>query len=59
MNGGKIEQIGSPEDIYNRPRSRFVADFVGSANLIAGKVRPGSASEGAAVFDRRPAWHWR
>jgi len=39
MNGGRIEQIGTPEDIYNRPRTRFAADFVGSANLIAGKVR--------------------
>ena len=37
MNVGIIEQIGTPEDIYNRPRSRFVADFVGSANLIKGK----------------------
>ena len=36
MNGGKIEQIGTPEEIYNRPHSRFVADFVGSANLIRG-----------------------
>ena len=36
MNGGRIEQIGTPEEIYNRPRSRFVADFVGSANLIRG-----------------------
>jgi ABC-type Fe3+/spermidine/putrescine transport system ATPase subunit len=40
MNVGVIEQIGTPEAIYNRPRSRFVADFVGSANLIKGK--PGS-----------------
>ena len=39
MNGGKIEQIGSPEDIYNRPCSRFVADFVGSANMIQGRVK--------------------
>ena len=38
MNVGVIEQIGTPEAIYNRPRSRFVADFVGSANLIEGKV---------------------
>ena len=44
MNGGEIEQIGTPEDIYNRPRSRFVADFVGSANLIEGKVRGPSAA---------------
>ena len=39
MNVGGIEQIGTPEDIYNRPKTRFVADFVGSANLIAGRRR--------------------
>jgi len=38
MNVGVIEQIGTPEEIYNKPRSRFVADFVGSANLIKGKL---------------------
>jgi ABC-type Fe3+/spermidine/putrescine transport system ATPase subunit len=38
MNVGVIEQIGTPEAIYNRPRSRFVADFVGSANLIRGRA---------------------
>src|SRR5204863_5686313 len=38
MHIGGIEQIGTPEDIYHRPRTRFVADFVGSANLIAGRV---------------------
>ena len=37
MNVGVIEQIGTPEEIYNKPRSRFVADFVGSANLIKGR----------------------
>jgi len=37
MNVGVIEQIGTPEDIYNRPRTRFVADFVGSANLLKGR----------------------
>lgn len=31
---GKIRQIGTPEEIYNRPRTRFVADFVGSSNLL-------------------------
>jgi len=42
MNVGVIEQIGTPEEIYNRPRSRFVADFVGSANLIKGKWTGGN-----------------
>ena len=50
MNGGRIEQIGTPEDIYNRPHSRFVADFVGSANLIEGKVR-GPGANGTLIFD--------
>ena len=52
MNGGKIEQIGSPRDIYNRPVSRFVADFVGSANMIEGAVKAMNA-DGSAVFETR------
>ncbi|MBV9736124.1 MAG: ABC transporter ATP-binding protein [Acidisphaera sp.] len=39
MNAGRIEQEGTPEEIYARPCSRFVADFVGAANLIPGRVR--------------------
>jgi ABC-type Fe3+/spermidine/putrescine transport system ATPase subunit len=50
MNVGVIEQIGSPEDIYNRPRNRFVADFVGSANLIKGRVRDRGA-DGRVTFE--------
>jgi iron(III) transport system ATP-binding protein len=38
MNAGKIEQAGSPEDIYERPRSEFVARFIGSSNVIKGEV---------------------
>jgi len=38
MNEGSIMQIGSPRDIYERPRSRFVADFIGRTNLIEGRV---------------------
>jgi putative spermidine/putrescine transport system ATP-binding protein len=34
FNDGRIVQIGTPQDIYERPRSRFVADFVGSSNLL-------------------------
>ncbi len=37
MNAGKIEQSGSPEDIYDHPRSEFVARFIGSSNVIKGK----------------------
>jgi iron(III) transport system ATP-binding protein len=38
MNLGKIEQAGSPEEIYDRPRSEFVARFIGSCNVVKGKV---------------------
>ena len=38
MKGGRIEQIGSPWEIYFRPVNRFVADFVGTVNFLAGKV---------------------
>jgi iron(III) transport system ATP-binding protein len=37
MNKGLIEQVGSPEDLYRRPESPFVADFIGEANLLAGR----------------------
>ncbi len=38
MNQGKIEQIGSPHEIYNYPRTAFVADFIGDTNLFAGEI---------------------
>jgi iron(III) transport system ATP-binding protein len=38
MNAGKIEQLGPPEEIYDRPRSEFVARFIGSSNIVKGKV---------------------
>src|SRR5215831_15474720 len=38
MNLGRIEQLGSPEDIYDRPRSEFVARFIGAANILKGQA---------------------
>jgi putative spermidine/putrescine transport system ATP-binding protein len=38
FNNGKIEQVGSPSDIYERPASAFVAGFVGTSNLVGGEV---------------------
>ena len=35
MNGGKVQQIGTPEDIYNEPKNAFVADFIGESNIIS------------------------
>ena len=38
MNNGVIEQVGSPEDIYNEPVNAFVADFIGEANILNGTM---------------------
>jgi iron(III) transport system ATP-binding protein len=38
MNLGKIEQLGRPEEIYDRPRSEFVARFIGASNIVKGKA---------------------
>jgi len=37
MNAGRLEQVGTPSEIYDRPRTRFVADFIGEINLFDGK----------------------
>src|SRR5512136_2760830 len=39
MDQGKIEQVGAPDEIYRRPRTRFVADFIGRANFVEGVIR--------------------
>ena len=36
MNEGKIQQIGTPEDIYNEPKTAFIADFIGESNIVRG-----------------------
>ncbi|ABA21921.1 Spermidine/putrescine ABC transporter ATP-binding subunit [Trichormus variabilis ATCC 29413] len=38
MNQGKIEQIGTPQEIYERPKTSFVADFIGDTNLFSGEI---------------------
>ena len=38
MNGGRVEQFDTPDSIYRRPRTRFVADFIGRANFVPGEV---------------------
>jgi ABC-type Fe3+/spermidine/putrescine transport system ATPase subunit len=38
MNGGRLEQVGPPEEIYGHPRSRFVAEFVGLSNFLEARV---------------------
>ena len=65
MDRGRIAQIGTPHDLYDRPNSRFVADFIGDANLIEGEVAGGtfhaadlalpvSGPDGPALVSVRP-----
>ena len=49
MNHGLIEQQGTPSEIYRRPASAYVADFIGGANLVSGTIR--SATAGSASID--------
>jgi iron(III) transport system ATP-binding protein len=49
LEGGRIAQTGSPEDVYRRPHTRIVADFIGETNSLPAKVQ--SFSAGCAVVD--------
>src|SRR5262245_42027175 len=48
MNRGKVEQLGSPEELYERPVTRFVADFIGTTNLLTGSVESADGAAGTA-----------
>ena len=48
LDGGRLQQIGPPLEVYQRPSNRFVADFLGESNLLAGAIRVGT--DGAAIF---------
>jgi len=49
MNGGKIEQIGTPQELYARPQTYFVADFLGGANWLPGRLA--ACADGRAQVD--------
>jgi spermidine/putrescine transport system ATP-binding protein len=51
MNAGRVEQLGGAEEIYERPRTRFVAQFLGSCNLLEGTV---SRADSGALWVRTP-----
>ena len=42
MSGGRIEQVGTPDEIYDHPASPFVYDFLGNVNLFHGRVDDGT-----------------
>ena len=50
MDAGRIQQIGTPEDIYNEPKNAFVADFIGESNIIDGIMRADGVVE---IFNRK------
>src|SRR6266436_2581937 len=53
LNSGHLEQIGTPEEIYNRPATEYVATFLGSANVLPGVIRGGSIEIGSAQMPAR------
>ncbi len=57
MRQGRIEQIGSPDDIYYRPQSRFIGSFVGDANIVPGRRSRGGAETelGYVLLDDAPS----
>ena len=56
MNAGHIQQIGAPDEVYDRPRNRFVAEFMGTTNLIPGVVKAGDGSE-CVIEVNGHIWH--
>jgi spermidine/putrescine transport system ATP-binding protein len=50
MDGGVIQQIGTPEDIYNEPKNAFVADFIGESNIVDGVMHSDGVVE---IFHRK------
>ncbi|HYO47116.1 MAG TPA: ABC transporter ATP-binding protein [Gemmatimonadota bacterium] len=64
LNGGQVEQVGTPYDVYNRPGNEFVATFLGAANVLLGRWSEGQTwvlgtalnppDEGPALVDGQP-----
>ena len=51
MRDGRVLQVGPPRELYERPRTRFVADFVGTNNLVPGEVQGGDTRDATARSD--------
>ncbi|GEM86454.1 ABC transporter ATP-binding protein [Meiothermus granaticius] len=58
MRVGHLEQSGTPDEVYEHPRTRFAAEFLGAANLLRGKRVPGGleVSFGRLILPQTPAW---
>jgi iron(III) transport system ATP-binding protein len=55
MNQGRVEQVGTPLDLYRTPATHFVADFIGEANLLPGRYTDGTVTLGPYAFAFRQA----
>ncbi|MEF8780049.1 MAG: ABC transporter ATP-binding protein [Haloferacaceae archaeon] len=51
MNGGRVEQVGDPAAVFERPESKFVASFLGRASFLEGRLRDGHVETGIGTFD--------
>ena len=56
LRAGRVEQVGSPRELYERPANRFVADFLGAANLLPGTLQNGAPGE---ALVRTASGDWR
>ena len=50
VNDGQVEQVGRPEDVFEHPESRFVAEFIGQASFLTGTFSDGSVATGLGTF---------
>jgi iron(III) transport system ATP-binding protein len=51
LDGGRIQQVGQPVELYDRPATRFVANFLGTVNLIEGRIENGRFMAGDFALD--------
>jgi len=51
MNEGRIEQVGTPDEVFHQPANAFVIDFLGNVNLFHGRVEAGKAVFGSLIID--------
>jgi spermidine/putrescine transport system ATP-binding protein len=51
MNHGRVEQVGSPQEVYERPANLFVADFIGSSNILFGTLLDGTGAIATVRLD--------
>jgi putative spermidine/putrescine transport system ATP-binding protein len=55
LNHGRLQQVGAPAELYERPRTRFVADFLGKSNFIRGHAEPGLVHAGGVTLRQHDA----